>query len=480
MPAPALVWFRQDLRLSDNPALMAAARGGRPIIAVYVLDQGPGIRPMGGASLWWLHHSLSALERALGAMGGKLYLARGDARAIIPALARQWGAEAVHWNRCYEPYAIARDKEIKSRLQADGKQVESHNGSLLFEPWEVRPDGSAYRVFSPFWRACLSLGPPPAPLPRPEGPVFFDIDDGQPLTEWDLLPTKPDWAGGLRAGWTPGEWGAQKRLESFLQDGFHRYAGGRDIPSQANTSYLSPHLHFGEISPRQIWHATQHAAAQDQPQAHANAAKFLSEVGWREFSYHLLYHFPHLPERNYRPEFDHFPWADDEVAWQAWTKGRTGIPIVDAGLRELWATGWMHNRVRMIAASFLVKHCLIPWQKGEAWFWDTLVDADLANNAASWQWVAGSGADAAPYFRIFNPVLQGEKFDPEGDYVRRWVPELVALPQRFIHKPWEAGPLALREAGIELGRDYPLPLIDLDRGRARALAAFQSLKSETL
>jgi deoxyribodipyrimidine photo-lyase len=466
-PSPVLLWFRQDLRLSDNPALVAAARKG-PVIPVYILDDEAADQwKRGGASRWWLHHSLVALDKDLQKLGSKLILRRGPSGKALKALVTETGAQAVHWNRQYEPWAIARDTHLKEQLKAAGLQTESFNASLLREPWEMKTGaGGPYRVFTPFWRAVradmtsIDLSPAPRQLPPPASWPASDE-----LASWKLLPTKPDWATGFGPLWTPGERGARKRLDAFLSKALEGYAGNRDRPDIEATSRLSPHLHFGEISPRQVCKAAM-AQAQSQGQE-SGADKFMSEVGWREFSYHLLYHFPHLPERNYRETFDAFPWNDDDTAFRKWTRGQTGYPVVDAGMRELWATGYMHNRVRMVAASFLIKHLLIPWQRGAAWFWDTLLDADLANNSASWQWVAGSGADAAPYFRIFNPVMQGEKFDPEGIYIRRWIPELKDCPDRFIQRPWEApGFTSLR---------YPAPIVEHTMARDRALKAFQSL-----
>lgn len=466
-PPPVLLWFRQDLRLSDNPALVAAARKG-PVIPVYILDdEAPGQWKRGGASRWWLHNSLTTLDADLQKLGSKLILRRGPALKVLQSLITETGAQAVHWNRQYEPWAIARDKHVKEHLKAQNLHTESFNASLLREPWEMKTGtGGPYRVFTPFWRAVRADMPaldlPQAPRQIP-GPAKWPTTE--PLASWKLLPTKPDWAAGFGPLWTPGERGARKRLDAFLSKALDGYAGNRDRPDIEATSRLSPHLHFGEISPRQVCKA---AMAQAQSQGKESGAdKFMSEVGWREFSYHLLYHFPHLPERNYREAFDAFPWNNDDTAFGKWTRGQTGYPIVDAGMRELWATGYMHSRVRMVAASFLIKHLLIPWQRGEAWFWDTLLDADLANNAASWQWVAGSGADAAPYFRIFNPVMQGEKFDTAGIYVRRWIPELKHCPDRFIQRPWEAPDFtSLR---------YPAPIVEHTMARDRALKAFQSL-----
>ena len=474
--APIIVWFRQDLRLSDNLALSAAVATGRPLVAVYILDDHtPGEWRPGGASRWWLHHSLASLMADLARLGLTLTLRRGDPRQVIPALLGEAGGDAVFWNRCLEPYAVARDGDLKVGLKQAGIDARSFNAALLREPWEVKTkEGNAFRVYSPFWRACLALGDPPAPLPAPTIVVPGPSLAGCRLEEWHLLPNSPDWAGGLRVEWQPGEEGARTRLSRFLDEALHGYKSGRDRPDQGWTSRLSPHLHFGEIGPRQIWHATRNAVAAS-GRADSDAEKFLGEIGWREFSYHLLFRYPDLPALPLRREFEAFPWREDGVALRAWQKGKTGYPVVDAGMRELWTTGWMHNRVRMVVASFLVKHLLIPWQVGEAWFWDTLVDADLAANAASWQWVAGCGADAAPYFRIFNPVIQGQKFDPEGDYVRRWVPELTALPTKYIHQPWSAPEPVLRNARITLGTTYPCPIVEHGFARRRALESFAGL-----
>lgn len=475
--APALVWLRQDLRIADNPALRAAVESGRPVIVAYVLDdQGPW--PLGAASRWWLHGSLAALDADLTARGAGLTLRRGPAAREIAALVRETGANAVYWNRCYEPAAIARDTGLKKDLTAAGVTVESFNGALLFEPWEIRTGGDGpYKVFTPFWRACraqaLDVKTAAAPKRIPGGAA-----KSLRLADLKLLPTKPDWAGGMRAAWTPGEAGAKALLATFLDDALDGYDANRNRPDMVGTSRLSPHLHFGEISPRQIWRAVE-TFVEIHPALRREADKFLSEIGWREFSTHLLFHNPKLPEANWKSQFDAFPWEENADGVEAWKRGRTGYPIVDAGMRELWTTGWMHNRVRMIVASFLIKDLMVHWRTGEDWFWDTLVDADLANNAASWQWVAGSGADASPYFRIFNPVTQGETYDPEGAYVRRWVPEIAALPDKVIHKPWTATPEALAAAGVELGRTYPRPIVDHGEARTRALAAYKSIAGAT-
>lgn len=470
-PSPAIMWFRDDLRVADNPALRAATAADRPVLCIYVFDDGnTASRPLGGAARWWLHGALEALSEALAARGGRLDILRGAADEIVERLAVESGAQGVFWNRRYAAGDRETDSRVKAALKARGIAAESFNGALLREPWDVTTRaGGPFSVFTPFWRAVCDKGAPGAPLAAPQAltpcPLPRTLAPARvPLGELGLEPTKPDWAGGLRATWTRGENGARARLAAFLAEDFASYADGRDRPDRGNTSRLSPHLRFGEISPRQVWHAVDmhHAAHGDSTRSRD---KFLAELGWREFSYHLLFHNPDLARRNFRAAFDGWPWREDARGLAAWQRGRTGFPIVDAGLRELWATGWMHNRVRMIAASFLTKHMLIDWRCGEAWFWDTLVDADHASNAASWQWVAGTGADAAPYFRIFNPVLQGEKFDPEGSYVRRWVPELAHLRGAAIHRPWQAdAPL------------YPAPILDLDAARRRALEAWQSLR----
>ena len=475
--ATSLVWFRQDLRAADNPALRAAAERGAPCLAVYILDdEDAGAWAMGGASRWWLHHSLLDLRAELRQLGLPLILRRGPAETLLSALIEESGADAVFWNRRYENWAQTRDAAIKAQLRESGLTAKSFNGSLLHEPWTVKSkSGGPLRVFSPFWRAANALPEPEPPLPAPDG---FTAPDALPasdeLDSLDLLPSKPDWSAGLKARWTPGAAGARAELESFIIAGLERYAEDRDRPDVAATSCLSAHLHWGEISPRQVWAAAKTAEAAGA--SVRNVEKFLAEIGWREFSYNLLHHYPDLPERNLQGKFDRFSWRSDEAGLNAWRRGRTGYPLVDAGMRQLWETGWMHNRVRMVAASFLVKHLRIHWREGETWFWDTLVDADLASNAASWQWVAGCGADAAPYFRIFNPISQGEKFDPDGTYVRRWVPELARLPARFIHQPWTAPALVLHEAGIDLGTTYPRPIVEHAKARAEALDAFAALK----
>ena len=463
---PAIVWFRDDLRLSDNPALAAAAASGAPLVAFYGLDDAAmGEWRLGAASRWWLHHSLTSLAADLAARGVPLVLRRGPADVALFSLLSETKARSVYWNRLYEPWAVRRDGEIKRRLCSAEIEPLSFNASLLFEPSALRTaQGEPYRVFTPFWRACLARPEPEAPLPAPSRLRGAPVARSDQLEDWRLPPTRPDWAGGLREAWTPGESAAQAKLENFAKARAARYGAGRDALGKDGVSRLSPHLHFGEVSPRQVWRAVATSAGE------AGAA-YLRQLGWREFSRHLLFANPDLPEKPLDKSFARFPWRDGG-ALGAWKKGLTGYPLVDAAMRELWRTGYMHNRARLVAASFLIKHLLIDWRDGEAWFWDTLVDADLANNAASWQWVAGCGADAAPYFRVFNPVLQGEKFDPEGVYVRRFVPELARLEAKWIHRPWEAPKGVLEAAGVRLGETYPLPIVDHARARARALAAY--------
>ena len=469
-----LLWFRLDLRVTDNPALLAALGQGGSVIPVFIWSpEEDGRWPPGAASRWWLHQSLTRLDASLRVRGSRLIIRRGPTLETLRELLEESGAGAVYWNRRYEPAVIDRDRRVKAALHQDERIAESFNSSVLFEPWTVATQqGQPYQVFSAFWKACTAQQ-------RPEGcePAPNDIKsprrwpDTLSLRELGLEPTI-DWAGGLRSSWRPGEAGAEEELKRFLDEGLSEYSTGRDHPDRAGTSRLSPYLHFGEISPRQVWSAVRRSR-----HGRSEAGqRFLRELGWREFAHHLLFHFPHTPEQPLRKEFAAFPWEPDQENLLAWQHGRTGYPIVDAGMRELWHTGWMHNRVRMIAASFLVKDLLIPWQQGAAWFWDTLVDADLANNTLGWQWTAGCGADAAPYFRIFNPVVQGEKFDPNGDYVRRWVPELGKVASEWIHKPWEAPAGLLAKAEVKLGMTYPRPIVDHREARARALESLQRIK----
>jgi deoxyribodipyrimidine photo-lyase len=469
----AIAWFRQDLRIHDNPALAAAAEHDA-LLPIYILDdENAGDWAMGGASRTWLHQSLAALNRSL---GGRLQLFRGDAHALIHRLIDEYDIDAVYWNRCYEPWRVQRDTQIRQDLIDAGITTHSYNASLLWEPWEIaKQDGTPYRVFTPFYqKGCLRAPPPRQPQPAPVDPRWYSdvIEFAQPLDSLGLLPADLDWHEAVSADWRIGEDAANDRLEQFCEDRLQDYRRARDFPAIDATSRISPHLHFGEISPHQLWQRIEHLASRGDTDG---ATHFLRELGWREFSFHLLYHFPGLPEDNFNARFDRFEWRADPAALALWQRGQTGFPIVDAGMRELWQTGYMHNRVRMIVASFLIKNLLIHWRNGADWFWDCLFDADLANNSASWQWCAGSGADAAPYFRIFNPVLQSEKFDPDGEYLLRYCPELGGLPARLRHKPWEASLAQLGAAGIRLGVDYPQPMVDLKVTRERALARYKDL-----
>jgi deoxyribodipyrimidine photo-lyase len=475
--APVIVWFRRDLRLTDHPALDAAAATGAPVIPVFLHDAGLGGKwALGAASRWWLDGSLRALDAALRARGSRIVLRSGLTVDTLRALARETGASAVYFTRGYEPFIKPVEIALKEALAEDGVECRRFGGHLLNEPEDVmNKSGEPFKVFTPYYKTVLARGEPRAPKPAPEtlaAPKAWP--ESESLDAWSFQPTKPDWAGGMRAAWTPGEAGAHARLAEFMASIMRGYGDSRNIPGKDGTSRLSPHLTFGEVSPHQVWMAV--SAAAEAAGARAGAESYLREIVWREFSYQLLFHHPHLPDEAFRPEFAPFPFVEDGAGLRAWTRGRTGYPIVDAGMRQLWELGWMHNRVRMIVASFLIKHLLIDWREGERWFWDTLVDADLANNSASWQWVAGSGADAAPYFRIFNPVLQGEKFDAEGAYIRRFVPELAGLGPEHIHAPWSAPPAALAKAGVRLGQTYPAPIVDHGKARARALAAYEIVK----
>jgi deoxyribodipyrimidine photo-lyase len=476
----SVVWFRNDLRLADNPALIAAVARGGPVVPIFVWSpEEEGRWPPGAASRWWLHQSLGCLDADLRKRGSRLVIGRGPSLENLAQLLKATGADAVYWNRRYEPAIVDRDRHVEQSLRRAGVHVEAFAGNLLFEPSQVASkEGKPYRVFTPFWKACLALGEPSDPLPAPaqwkspeRWPKSLDI---QALE----LEPKIDWAVGIRDVWKPGERGSAEQLGRFRADAFSDYARGRNRPDIAGTSRLSPHLHFGEITPRQVWHALSGKGGErksDRAIA-AQRAKFRAELGWREFAHHVLFHFPYTTDRPLRDEFARFPWRKNASALKAWQRGQTGFPIVDAGMRELWTTGWMHNRVRMIVASFLTKDLLLSWRDGARWFWDTLVDADLANNTLGWQWTAGCGADAAPFFRIFNPVLQGQKFDPEGAYVRQWVPELASLPLKFLQEPWKAPPDVLAAAGVRLGDNYPRPIVTHTEAREEALAAFRSIR----
>lgn len=470
--SPLIVLFRSDLRLADHPALAMAARGGRPVIPVFVFDEGNRHAMPGAASRWWLHHSLERLSEALGALGSRLILRRGNASRVLPDLVRETGAGGVLCSRSHEP----RQRAVERLVVRAGVRLKLFAGNHLFEPGTVLTRNSGpYRVFTPFHKACLDAPAPAAPMPAPTAlaaPARWPACDA--LADWNLLPAAPDWAGGLRETWTPGEAAATRRLETFLDRTAADYGGARDLPAGDGTSRLSPFLHFGEVSARQAWHAAIH-----HPEAGgAGVTAFLRELMWREFSCHLLYHFPEMTHRPLRREFEAFPWDHDGDALRAWQRGVTGYPIVDAGMRQLWHTGWMHNRVRMIAASFLVKDLRLDWRLGAAWFLDTLVDADAANNSCGWQWVAGCGTDAAPYFRVFNPALQARKFDPEGRYVRRWIPELGNIPDPYVAEPWTMTPASRETMGLGLGQSYPDRIVDHVEARKRALAAFGRMNDE--
>ncbi len=474
--SPVIVWFRDDLRITDQPALHAAARSGQPLVAVYVLDDHtPGDWALGGASRWWLHHSLTRLGESLARLGVPLLLRRGRFVETLTALVQETGADALYSSRGYEPWVVATEQQLNEALGARGVAVKRFAGRLLFEPGRILTGGGdTYKVFTPFWRACLRADPPKAPVPAPDAlEPYGEALAGDALEDWQLLPTRPDWSGAFTDQWSPGEDGALAALERFLETGPGDYHDARDIPGERGTSRLSPHLRFGEISPRQIWQLVANEVGGNVSDPRAEA--YLRELGWRDFNSHLLLAFPTIGEHAFKPQYEAFPWRHDEAGLRAWRRGQTGYPIVDAGMRELWATGWMHNRVRMIVGSFLVKHLLLPWRTGEDWFWDTLVDADLANNAGGWQWAAGSGADAAPYFRIFNPTLQGKKFDAKGTYVRRWVPEIAALPDKYIHEPVAAPAKVMEGVGLKLGRDYPEPVVAHKLARERALAALKAV-----
>ena len=468
-----LVWFRNDLRLHDNAALRFAAESGS-VLPVFILEEIEGEAPEpGAASRWWLHHSLHALNESL---DGKLVCRRGDALSIIRELVQECEIDAVVWNRRYLQHQIEQDKTIKQQLKDDGLSVRSFQGDVLWEPWTIlTQQETPYKVFTPYYnKGCLKADPPAEPIAAPLKIISYvkKRPEGEP-SDLGLLPEHP-WHKKLADHWEPGERGAASRLEQFLDGPVENYKEGRDFPALNAVSRLSPHLHFGEVSPRTVWHKSKDAAASSQSETQIE--HFLRELGWREFSYYLLFHFPQVTRDNLQTKFDDFPWRSDPAALKAWQKGRTGYPIVDAGMRELWETGYMHNRVRMIVGSFLVKNLLIHWHEGADWFFDCLVDADVPNNSASWQWVAGSGADASPFFRIFNPVTQSEKFDPDGDYVRRFVPELKSLPDKYLHDPGNAPADVLRKAGVTLGKTYPEPLVELKGSRQRALQAYEKIK----
>jgi deoxyribodipyrimidine photo-lyase len=466
-----VVWFRRDLRLNDNPALLAACRHHARIIPLYIhAPDEDGDAAPGGAGRWWLHHALTALDASLRARSGYLVVRRGPARQTLLELCRDAGADAVYWNRVYDPDGVSGERLVASALGEAGIATESFNAALLHEPWEIATGkGEPYRVFTPFWKAARAAGGPAVPVAAPDVFSVAARPASLAVGELGLLPAR-NWGQGFAQDGRPGEQGALEALGRFMDEAVGAYPQQRDIPALKGTSRLSPHLCFGEIGPRQIWQACRTVSV------HAGVDAFERQLYWREFAHHLLYHFPHTAREPLDPRFARFPWREAGADAEAWRHGRTGFPIVDAGMRELWQTGWMHNRVRMLAASLLTKHLLLPWQLGAAWFRDTLLDGDLACNSLGWQWTAGCGADAAPFFRVFNPVTQGERFDADGGYVRRWLPELAALPARYLHRPWEAPAPVLAAAGIRLGHDYPWPCVDLKEGRVRALVAWESIR----
>ena len=478
---PVIVWFRNDLRLGDNPALTAAVASGRPVIPVYMFDERlSAARPLGGAARWWLHHSLLALAASLDRLASRsrhapsLILRRGAATEVLRELVQTTGASRVLCNRSYDPILDAADADLQSSLRIIHAAFESLPGALLAEPAALLTrSGGPFRIFTAFWNR-LSAFPIAEPLPAPRavrgytGPL-----KNERLKDWELLP-RARWEAQFDSVWTPGERGAAARLRTFLDRRLADYRGARESPSLEGTSRLSPHLRFGEVSSGQLWHAVLRRSAMTRDELIGNG--FLRELGWREFAQHSLHHFPSLPERALRRQFDAFRWREDAAGFEAWQRGRTGYPIVDAGMRELWLTGWMHNRVRMIVGSFLVKDLLVPWQRGEAWFWDTLVDADRASNALNWQWVSGCGIDSAPYFRIFNPIAQSLRFDPEGTYLRKWLPALRELPAPAIHAPWTAAAQVLARAGVRLGDTYPRPIVDHDAARRLALTRSEQMR----
>lgn len=467
---PTIVWFRNDLRVSDHAPLQAAIERGQPIIPVYILDEfTPGLIALGGASRWWLHHSLQALDRALQALGSQLVLRAGPSVDVLQELCKKTKAGAVYFHKSVLPGQSELENCVKHELEGGGVDCFGFQGELLFEPESILSGSKTpYKVFTPFWRACCAANPPGKVLAKPsklKSPPSFP--KSEVLEDWDLLPSKPNWAAGFDKLWHPGEDGGKKALKTFLKGGVGSYHANRDYPALSGTSQLSAHLHFGEVSVRACW-----GVALGLPGSEA----FVRQLGWREFCHYLLFHWPNLVDAPFRPEFAYFPWQENKAYIEAWQQGKTGYPIIDAGMRQLWQTGWMHNRVRMIVGSFLVKNLRQHWHVGRDWFWDALVDADLANNSAGWQWIAGCGADAAPYFRIFNPVTQSEKFDKQGNYIRAFVPELSDLPTKYLHDPSNAPDEILQQAGVVLGQTYPKAIVDLKTSRQQALEAYQKIK----
>jgi len=472
----SLLWLDNDLRIHDHEALRAALADPGPVLPVFVwAPETLGDWAPGAASRWWLHHSLQALQAQLADRGAGLHLAQGDPGQRLRELAEAVDADTVHWTRRLGPERTRRDERVRQVLAEASLDVHVHDGRILHDPAEVETtSGGPYRVFTPFWDRFQAEVHVPRPQPAPEAIATpSSVPGGCELVDLDLLPT-PDWAHGLRETWRPGEAGAHQRLATVVDDRLDAYLEARDRPDVEGTSRLSPHLAWGEISPRAVWWRVKDAILDGAVDPEA-ARGFLRQVGWREFGYHLIHHFPQTPTEPLREKYENLPWRQAPDELERWRRGRTGFPLVDAGLRQLWHEGWIHNRVRMVVAAFLAKHLLLPWQEGAEWFWDTLVDADLANNTLGWQWAAGCGADAQPFFRMFNPMTQGEDHDPDGVYVRRWVPELADLPDEYLNRPWEAPPEVLAQADVELGEDYPEPIVDHGEARARAQSAYDRI-----
>jgi len=469
-----VMWFRQDLRLADNPALSKALEDGKTL-PIFIFDNVNSKEYINGAaSKWWLHHSLTKLNKSL---KSKLCFFIGNPIDILNEINNKLKISNIFWCRCYEPWRIKRDKKIKKYFNDQNINVNTLNGSLLWEPWNIaKKDGTPYKVFTPYYRkGCLNSDKPRMPLPVPNLSNLISIENyGLNIDDLDLMP-KQNWYSKMTSLWSPGEEGGLNKIEEFISNGLNNYKEGRNFPSNQNVSQLSPHLHFGEVSPNQVWYRAK--TKEGKLGIKKDLDHFLSELGWREFSFNLLYHFPFLPKENLQKKFDNFPWDNDKDKLKKWQRGLTGYPIVDAGMQELWQTGYMHNRLRMVVGSFLVKNLLLHWHHGERWFWDCLIDADLASNSAGWQWIAGSGADAAPYFRIFNPITQGQKFDPEGRYTRKYLPVLRNMPDKFLFNPWEAPEDVLKSADVKLGDNYPLPIVEIGSSRQKALEAFSTTKT---
>ena len=475
METPIIYWFRNDLRLLDNPSLHYAVETGKPIFFVYIDDAKAGWAP-GAASRWWLHQSLLSLQKDLSELNAKLYYFSGSNIEILSKLAAEIQSDQIVYSRVYEPAAIDQDRKLLTLLNDKNVELNISQGNVLFRPGSVlNKQGNTYRVFTPFYKACRELGITSQTIERPKKLLPFSYKGNcLSLEELDFLPNKP-WQNGLKARWKPGEKNAGQLLKKFVRGNLFQYSENRDFPNLDSTSHLSPYLHFGEISPQRIiYHLTE--IGNEHPRLEVEAEKLIRQLVWREFACHILVSYPFTTDKPFQDKFSKFPWKrSDKKLVQAWQQGKTGYPLIDAGMRELWATGYMHNRVRMIVASFLTKNGLIHWKEGALWFWDTLVDADLAQNSMNWQWVAGCGVDAAPYFRIFNPITQSKRFDSEGSYIRRWCPVLSDLPSKYIHAPWEAPDHILKLANVKISVNYPEPILDLKDTRERALQVFQSI-----